>query len=499
MKAKEIVQVVEGWLCEERSHFSCYERSQAKAMLHWLKRYRPKASANNLQRVKGWLEGVHYLTSLENYRLAYKVMQVQLGITASDDRPLHELLGRWGYNAERLTLYESLLEKLSVEDEVTLIDGIAHTHHSLGDYDEVLWWCDRYREALTQLTDPLAAQKAEGRLYGLIGITHHAKGDYLQAVDAQEQRLAIRREAADCRGQADALGDLGIARFSMGEFAVAIACHEEQLELALLAKDEEQQMMALGSLAHVALALGQTEVAKERYEKLDRLAQQRSDRIAECGALTGLGNISRVEGRLDDAVVSYRRSAEIAREVGHRRGETVALSSLAVALNAAGEYSAAGSAAERALGLAQILGSDSLQGQALQVLGMVASSLQDYEAAISVWVEAVALFEQMGDKPNLGLALFNLGGVMAVLGEANDAVGCWLRSLLLFSEIENRARMQTVVSALCGHLEHEIDASFFEQPVTVKRLRKVWKEAIFTLEKDYGEERVNQLLKNTFL
>ena len=197
--------------------------------------------------------------------------------------------------------------------------------------------------------------------------------------------------------------------------------------------------------------------------------------------------------------MSYRRSAEIAQQIGHRRVETVALASLAVALNARGEYSAAGAAAERALGRAQILGSDRLQGQALQVLGMVASSLQDYEMAIGVWVEAIALFEQMGDRPNLGLALFNLGGVMAVLGEANDAVGCWLRSLLLFTELENYVRVQTVVSALCGHLEHEIDASFFERPVTVERLRKVWEEAIFTLEKDYDEERVNQLLKSTFL
>ena len=160
-------------------------------MLHWLKRYQPKAGANNLQRVKGWLEGAHYLTSLENYRLAYEVVQVQLGVTASDDKPLHELLGRWVYNAERLVLYESLLDKLPVEDEVALIDGIAHTHHSLGNYDEVLHWCDRYREALTQLADPLTAQKAEGRLFGLMGITHQAKGDYVQAVYAHERRLVI--------------------------------------------------------------------------------------------------------------------------------------------------------------------------------------------------------------------------------------------------------------------------------------------------------------------
>lgn len=499
MQAKEIVAAVEGWVCEQRAHLSCYERSQARAMMHWLKRYRPKADATNLQRVEGWLEGVHYLTSLENYQLAYEVMQVQLEITTTDEKPLHELLGRWGYSTEQLALYESLLGEVPVEREVTLIDGIAHTQHSLGNYDEVLRWCDRYKEALAELQDLSQAQKAEGRLYGLIGITHHAKGDYLQAVDAHERRLAIGRGIADWQAQADALGDLGIAHFSTGAFTDAIACHEEQLALCLQGQDEARQMMALGSLAHVALALGRTEVARDRYERLNGLAQQRTDRIAECVALMGLGNIARGEGDLESAVARYRRCAEVAREAGHRRSETVALASLAVALNAVGAYSAAWEVAERALGLAQMMGSDSLQGQALQVLGMVAGATQNYEVAISVWVEAIAVFEQIGDKPNLGLALFNLGGVMAVLGEANDAVGCWLRSLLLFAELENESRVQTVVSALRGHLEHEIDPSFFEQPVTGERLRGVWEEALCSLEKDYGKERTGQLLKNTFL
>ncbi|MEO0807077.1 MAG: tetratricopeptide repeat protein, partial [Cyanobacteria bacterium J06643_4] len=296
--SRDVIQAVEGWVCEERAYLSCYERAQAKALLHWLKRYRPKADATNLQRVQGWLESIHYLTALDNYGLAYEVMQVQPEMTATDGKPLHELLGRWGYSAERLALYESLLGQVPVEHEVVLIDGMAHTQHSLGNYDEVLRRCRQYQEALIQLQDPRQAQKAEGRLYGLLGITHHAKGDYLQAVEAHRRRLELGREVADWQVQADALGDLGIVHFSMGAFAEAIACHEEQLKLCLQAQDEARQIMALGSLGHVALALGQVEVARERYERLSGLAQQRGDRMAECGALMGLGNIARGEGQL---------------------------------------------------------------------------------------------------------------------------------------------------------------------------------------------------------
>lgn len=494
-----IIQAVERWICEQRSHLSCYESAQAKAMLHWLKRYRPKAGATRLQRIQGWLESVHYLTSLGNYQLAYDVIQVQLEMAATDGKPLHELLGRWGHHAERLTLYESLLGQLPVECDVVLIDGLAHTQHSLGKYDEVLQWCNQYQEALTQLADPLQAQKAKGRLWGLLGITHHAKGEYAQAASAHEARLAIGRAMADWKVQADALGDLGIVHFSMGVFAEAIACHKEQLELSLREHDEERQMMALGGLAHVALASGQIEGAKQHYETLNQLAQQRDDRMAECGALIGLGNIARGAGDLYSAVEQYRRCEEIARKVGYRRSETVASASLAVALSATGEYSAAWAAAERSLVLAQGLGSESLQGQALQVLGMVASATQEYEVAIEVWVEAIALFEQIEDRPNVALALFNLGGVMALCGEPADVVGCWLRSLLVFGELKHDGRVQTVISALQGHLEHAIDPRFFEQPVTLERLKNVWGTALLVLENDYGEETINRVLTDAFL
>ena len=244
MKADDFIQAVEHRFKTQRSHFSPYNQSHAIATLNWLKRHRVKPNSPQLKRVEGWLEAVYHLQGLENYELAYEGMQVRLGkvVSGIGDEPLDELLGLWGYASRRLALYEELLGKVSGHREVRLIDGIAHTHHSLGDYETTLQWCDRYREALAE-----QANSKSGRLWGLLGITYHAKGDFSLAIDYHQRRLALGQSQRDLKEQMCALGDLGIAYFSIGAVDEARDCHEAQLGLSDEALNPEQRLSALGS------------------------------------------------------------------------------------------------------------------------------------------------------------------------------------------------------------------------------------------------------------
>ena len=352
---------------------------------------------------------------------------------------------------------------MSGHQEVRLIDGTAHTHHSLGNYEPTLQWCDRLQEALARSSDE------SGRLWGLLGITHHARGDFSLAIEYHQRRLALGQSKHDVEEQMCALGNLGIAYFSIGAVDRARDCHEAQLTLSDETLNIEQRLSALGSLGHVYQALGETAQARRVYQQLESLAGERGDLRAECGAALGLGNVARSLGQLDEAI---------------------ALASLAVAYNATGNLEQAWQVANRAIAAARGLGSESLVGQALQVLGMVASSRRDYERAVECWVEAIALFEAIDDRPSVGLALFNLGGVMVTLGETEEVLGCWLRSLRVFAQLKLAPRIQTVVTAIYSHLLHVVDADFLAQPVTAERILQVLAEPLEKMKQDYGEEAV---------
>ncbi len=216
--------------------------------------------------VKGYLEASYHLRALENYRLAYEILWVspQVENKAAVSEPLHELLGLWGHGVERLALYEGLLGKLSLTQEMRLLDGIGHTHHGLGDYAAALRDCDRYKKVLEQLDD----DRPWGRLWGLLGITHHAMGAFDKAVEFHQQRLGLGQRVGDRKERAYTLGDLGVAYYSSGEYGTARTCHEEQLALSAQIDDATQMRSALGSLGHVDQALGAFDRAIAAYQQL---------------------------------------------------------------------------------------------------------------------------------------------------------------------------------------------------------------------------------------
>ena len=468
MREIEIVQTIKDTLgkqprCLESAkspaQLSPFERSQYLAAVNWLRRYRAKPNSPNIMQVKGWLEAAYHLRALENYGLAYEILWVSppLANNIAGSEPLHELLGLWGHWVERLALYEGLLGKLPLNQEMRLLDGLGHTHHGLGDYAAVLRDCDRYQKVLEQLDD----DRLWGRLWGLLGITHHAMGAFDKAIKFHHQRLALSQRVGDRKEQAYAMGDLGVAYYSLGEYATARTCHEEQLALSVQLNDGMQMRSALGSLGHVDQALGRFDRAISTYQQLQALAEEAGDRVRVCGALSGIGNVYRLLGHFDEAIVAYDSCLTISREMGQRRSEAVALMGLALAHNAMGLSKRAQGVAQEAWVIVQGLQSEGLKAQMVQLLAQIAVSLQDYEAAIEYEVEAISLFESIGDQPNLGLALFNLGGVMVALGETEDVFGCWLRSLMVFTEIELESRVQTVVRALFGYLCHAVDCTFF--------------------------------------
>lgn len=297
-------------------------RAHKLAALNWLRRYRPPAAATPRQGVQGYLEAFHHLCQLEQWELAYRLMTMPLETPTAET--LHNELGTWGYQRDRLDLYQALLGKLPLSQEALLLDGLGHTYHSLGQYETALIYGQRYGEVVAALAEPVRQMRYEG----LLGILHHALGHYATALDHHQQRLTLSQQLDHTPEKLDALGDLGIVYYSLGEYAAALSCHKQQLQLSRAVNDRIQVGQALGSLGHVYEALGQCLA----------IARETQNQAAKAQALHTLGLILPAAQATEGALEYLAAALAIFEEIGDVNGQGITLYNLGRVYTAIGDW-----------------------------------------------------------------------------------------------------------------------------------------------------------------
>ena len=83
-------------------------------------------------------------------------------------------------------------------------------------------------------------------------------GDYLRAVQAMQEALAIYRDLGDRDGEAEALNEAGTLHRVRGDLSAAGSCHRKALDLAREIGLSWDEAHALAGLGRCGLAAGRT-------------------------------------------------------------------------------------------------------------------------------------------------------------------------------------------------------------------------------------------------
>ena len=86
------------------------KRSHYRAVANWLTQYHPTNGATNLEQVRGGVEAFHHLCEVRDWSGAKEI--INLCCNTPIHEKLHHQLGTWGYQRERILLYEGLLGHL---------------------------------------------------------------------------------------------------------------------------------------------------------------------------------------------------------------------------------------------------------------------------------------------------------------------------------------------------------------------------------------------------
>jgi tetratricopeptide (TPR) repeat protein len=323
------------------------------AVVNWLKKYKPKLDATNLDKVRGLLEAFHHLCEVEDWQRAKAVMGCQLDTPTQEE--LHQQLGTWGYYQEQSELYKSFLNNLGGLHpfyKIAFLHGQGNISYANGFYLKSI---DYYQQALEVLqASPNSHQ--EGVILNNIGLAYLLLGKYDEAEDYFWQRLVIAWRNKELEQEGATLNNLGLVHHAKKEYHKAIKYQRRSLSILRLTGDKSGEGSAWDSLGTNYAALGDYSKAFEYQQQHLAITQELQDRRGEGEALCNMGITLILLKRYSESLEFLDSSIKVCRTIGVRSIEAYALKHLALLHLILGEGTLAFQYCDRALSIATELG-----------------------------------------------------------------------------------------------------------------------------------------------
>ena len=178
-----------------------------------------------------------------------------------------------------------------------------------------------------RVSDPLM----EGRTLGNLGICYYLVGDYLRAIEYQQQHLVIAENILVSLGEEkNPIGNLGIIYAALGNYSKSLDYYKKVLGITQKIQDYQGEAKTLGNIGNIYYALGEYTKAIE-YHKGDLVFMQKLKNFEGQGeALANLGLAYEAIGEYSTAIKHYQKSLSIARKIKNRRGEGIVLGLLGI-------------------------------------------------------------------------------------------------------------------------------------------------------------------------
>jgi len=210
-----------------------------RAVLNWLIEYKPQPDATNLEQVRGYLEAFHHLCEVEDWERASLILQMRINTPTNEE--LHNQLGTWGYYREQINIYERVLDKVSLNENIIFLNGLGRAYSFAGMSGQGIAYYERSLATARELEN----QQAEGTILNNLGNVYYVKGDLKRAIDCYQRALEISRKIDDRQMEANALGNLGNLSNVKGNFEQAIEYLTEQLNIVNKIGDKQGEANAL--------------------------------------------------------------------------------------------------------------------------------------------------------------------------------------------------------------------------------------------------------------
>ena len=366
----------------------------------------PPPNANNLEKLKRYLESFHHLCEVEDWDRAKEIVFAR-EITPSG-KELHKQLNIWSYYSEQIEICKRLLGKLELKLEGVLMCSLGIAYENLGQYQTSI----EYHTKFLEIGRKLDKQEFIGTAMGGLGNAYHYLGEYHKAIEYHKQAFNIHDRNSDLEGMCSAIGNIGNEYYALGDLQKAFEYYEQYLEIA----------------------------------------HEFGYREKKAGAMQSLGNCYRVMGQCETAIEYLQNALVIFQEIGNRAAEAVTLNDLGVAYKNLGHYHNAIALQKKSLAICRQVGSKHGEATSLGNLGVNYYHLGHYEMAIDYQEKALDICRKIGDKDGEGRAFINMGNVYAKIGKMDRACLFWIKGIWIYDSLEVSYQVNEIIQEKFGML-----------------------------------------------
>jgi tetratricopeptide (TPR) repeat protein len=228
-----------------------------------------------------------------------------------------------------------------------------------------------------------------------LGNAYHSLGNYVKAIEYEQQQLAIALEIKDRQKESKALNNLGATYQSLGNYAKAIEYGQQSLTIAREIKSRQVESEALGNLGLAYQSLGNYAKSIEYIQQSLAISLEIKDRRGEAAAFSTLGIDYLYLGNYAKAIEYGQQSLTIAREIKNRNGEGVSLGNLGVTYRLLGNYAKAIEYGQQWLAIAREIKDPQGEGNALNNIGLALLKVGNPRESEKMLIDGIQVWESM--------------------------------------------------------------------------------------------------------
>lgn len=206
------------------------------------------------------------------------------------------------------------------------------------------------------ITRAVAFRFGEAAALSNLAAVYTRLGRYDEALEHQNQALAIMRRSTVRALEVPALANLGEIHLAAGRYPEAIQFCTEALQLARESGPRAYEGIALTRLGDIHAAQDRPDEAEKLYREAHTIAVQTDDLSLEAESLNGLGALLHTRAEHTKALNYHTDALVIARSIGQRHQWATALAGAARAQHALGLHDPAHHNLEQALTIFTELG-----------------------------------------------------------------------------------------------------------------------------------------------
>jgi len=208
------------WLQEDEV---IWKSTEIKAAELWLSEYQHEENAENLEKVRGYLEAFYHYCDAEDWVNAGYIFTIRPEITQKQQ--LHNQLFTWGYYDENIYLCNKILKKVSNQIDIVCYKHLAENYHLLGEYNKATEYCNKGLTISRKVEDV----NGQSHFYDIIGNIYRQLGRYQEAIKILNKAL---QNSNKLELQSTIYNNLGTVYSDLKEEHTSFYCFQFALSLA---------------------------------------------------------------------------------------------------------------------------------------------------------------------------------------------------------------------------------------------------------------------------